>query len=120
ESGDLNMEGRVRRVVEHLKPEQPATVYLHPADLALLESRPKDGRSLLGGSAEVRLAVDPALARGDCRAETGDVSVRARLEDELADIRQGLLGGLSASEVERRKPAGEQTLHRYPDRRQTA
>jgi flagellar biosynthesis/type III secretory pathway protein FliH len=68
---------------------------------------------------ELRLVADPALARGDCRAETGDVAVLANLDEHLAEIRRDLLQALPEAEVERRR-GGERALRRFPERRHTA
>lgn len=117
EAGDFAVETLVHQVVERLETKQAVTVYLHPADIALLERRLGEGQALFPNNAEVRLAADDSLNRGECRAETGDVSVLSRLEEQLATIRQRLLGSLADAEIERRK-AG-QNLRLFPDRRQT-
>jgi flagellar assembly protein FliH len=120
-AGDYAVEELVRRAVTRLEPGAAVTVALHPDDLALLERRLADGPLYALDTDELRLTGDPALARGDCRAETGDVTVTTRLEEHLAEIRRDLLQALPAAEVERRKPvAEERPLRRYPDRRHTA
>src|SRR5262249_18548239 len=81
EAGDLAVEALVRQVVQRLDPKQPVTVYLHPEDLSLLEKRLTDGQPLIPESTELRLSADATLSRGDCRAEAGDLSVLAHLEE---------------------------------------
>jgi flagellar biosynthesis/type III secretory pathway protein FliH len=116
-SGDFPMEELVRAAVKRLEPRQAVTVYLHPTDLALLERRV--GNEALCGldGDELRLVGDAALARGACRAETGDVAVMANLEEHVAEIRRDLLLALPGAEIERRQERG---LRRFPERRHTA
>jgi flagellar assembly protein FliH len=120
ESGDFPVEELVRAAVQRLDPRQAVTVRLHPEDLALLERRTAEEPLFALDTEELRLVADPALGRGDCRAETGDVAVMANLQEHLAEIRHDLLRALPEAEVERRKPAAERNLRRYPDRRATA
>ena len=119
ESGTFPIEELVRAAVKRLEPRQAVTVRLHPDDLALLERRTSEEPLFALDTEELRLAADPSLARGDCRAETGDVAVLANLAEHLAEVRRDLLQALPEAEVERRKRrrAG---LRRYPDRRATA
>jgi flagellar assembly protein FliH len=117
EAGDFPMENLVRAAVKRLEPRQAVTVYLHPDDLALLERRTAEEPLLAVDGGELRLVGDPALARGSCRAETGDVAVMANLEEHLAEIRRDLLLALPGAEVERRQDRG---LRRFPERRHTA
>ena len=81
------------------------------------------GRYLIGTSSEcaIRLQADPAMQCGDCRAESGDVSIAYHLKDQLAEIRDHLLQGLEGAEIERRRtPPADKVLRRFPDRRATA
>jgi flagellar biosynthesis/type III secretory pathway protein FliH len=79
------------------------------------------GDALLADSAEVQFAADATLARGNCRAEAGELSVLSQLDVQLADLRRHLLGSLEHAEIERRKAQpGDRSLRRFPDRRQTA
>jgi flagellar biosynthesis/type III secretory pathway protein FliH len=119
ESGDFPIEELVRAAVKRLEPRQAVTVRLHPEDVALLERRTSGEPLFALDTEEMRVVADTALARGDCRAETGDVAVLANLQEHLADIRRDLLSALPEVEVERRRP-GEHNLRRYPDRRATA
>ncbi len=121
EAGDYAVEELVRRAVQRLDSREAVTVHLHPDDLALLERRLGEGPRITLDGDDVRLAADASLARGDCRAETGDGSVLTHLEEHLAEIRKDLLRSLPEAEVERRKGvADERGLRRYPDRRHTA
>lgn len=120
EAGDYAVEELVRRAVRRLEPREAVTVYLHPDDLALMERRLGEGPTLALDGDEIRLVAEPALARGDCRAETGDLSVVSHLEEHLEQIRQDLLRFLPEAEVERRKSGDDRSLRRYPDRRHTA
>ncbi len=97
---DFDVGALVRQAVGRLETDQPVTVRLHPKDQALLERCLGEGRAPLHDSAEVRLVADPSLSRGDCRAEAGDVSVLSHLEDQLAEVRQHLLGSLENARTE--------------------
>jgi flagellar biosynthesis/type III secretory pathway protein FliH len=120
DSGDFPIEELVRQAVKRLEPRQAVTVRLNPDDLALLERRTAEEPLFALDTEELRLVGDPSLGRGDCRAETGDVAVMANLEEHMAEIRRDLLRALPEAEVERRQPAGERALRRYPERRHTA
>lgn len=60
-------------------------VHLHPEDLALL-------RELNATDAHWELLPDPALSRGDCRLETENSRLDARVETRLASIADAVLG----------------------------
>ena len=121
DAGDYPVEALVRRAVKRLEANEAVTVRLHPDDLALLERRLGEGALFALDGDEVRLTADPALGRGDCRAETGDISVVSHLEEHLEEIRRELLRSLPEAEVERRGGVAEERgLRRYPDRRHTA
>ena len=89
ETGDFPIERLVRQVTERLESRQAIAVHLHPADLTLLKKR--TGGELFPSNVEIEFVADPSLARGDCKASAGDVTVLANLEDQLADIRRRLL-----------------------------
>lgn len=91
---DFAVEALVRQAVERLEPRQAVTVRLHPTDLALLERRLAGQPSLFPDTAEVRVIADASRQRGDCLAESGDVSVLSQLEGQLAEIRHHLLRSL--------------------------
>ncbi len=120
EAGAFPVEQMVRAAVQRLEPRQAVTIYLNPEDLTLLERRTADEPLFALDTEELRLIGDPTLARGGCRAESGEMGVLSNLEDHLADIRRDLLQALPAAEVERRKPRGEPALRRFPERRATA
>lgn len=120
-AGDFAIEELVRRAAKRLESHEAVKVYLHPDDLAALERRTIEGPLLALEGEDVRLIADPGLGRGDCRAETGDVSVVTQLEEYLAEIRRDLLQALPEAQVERRRATPEERgLRRYPDRRHTA
>ncbi len=102
QAGDFAVETLVRKVVERLDTPQPVLVFLHPDDLKLLQQRLGDGRTLFPHGAQVQMAPDTTLARGDVRAEAGDISVFANIEERLADLGQSLRATLpvAASEAD--------------------
>ena len=121
EAGDVAVEGLVRQVAERLEPKETLTIYLHPADLALLEQRAKDCQRLLPGAGRLKLMADAALQRGDCRAETGDMSLLLQVDKQLDEMRKHLLDTLPDAEIEqRRAQPGDRQLRRFPDRRHIA
>jgi flagellar biosynthesis/type III secretory pathway protein FliH len=120
QAGDLPIEAMVRSAIERFEGARPIVLHLHPEDLALLQRRIGDARDPLfdGG---VRFAADPSLARGDCRAESGESGVWCKMYSHLEEMRQRLLETLGDAATERRKTAADDSgLRRFPDRRQTA
>jgi len=118
-SGEFPIEELVRAAVKRLDPGSAVTVRLHPDDLALLERRTSEEPLFALDTEELRLVADSEMARGDCRAETGDVAVLTKLEEHLDEIKRDLLAALPEAEIERRK-GGERSLRRFPERRATA
>jgi hypothetical protein len=118
EAGDYPIAKVVRQVTERLEAKQAVTVFLHPLDVTLLESN-LGNHTLFDDGRSVSVVADASLNRGDCRAETGDMSLLSNLQEHLAGVRDMLLNSLAEAEIERRKP-GEQNLRRFPDRRQIA
>jgi flagellar biosynthesis/type III secretory pathway protein FliH len=98
EAGEYPVEKLVQQVVERLQTPQPVTVYLHPEDLALLRRRLGGGEAIFPHHAAVQLSADESLARGDVRAEAGDISVTADLQEQLTDIRRNLRETLPIAE----------------------
>lgn len=118
EAGTFPVDALVRHVVEQIGQAAAVTVYLNPLDLELLQRH--GGKSLPEG-VEIRLLADPALARGDCRAETGDLTLLAQLRENIREVREELLHTLPEAEVERRRERpGAPPLGRFPDRRRLA
>lgn len=121
EEGDLGVQNLVRQVAERLEPQDALTVYLHPADLSLLQQQVEPGQQWFPGEGKLKLAVDESLSRGDCRAETGDMSLLLKLDKQLEDVRKHLLDVLPEVDVEQRKPQpGDRQLRRFPERRHIA
>lgn len=121
ELGDYPVENLVREVVERLEPQDALTIYLHPADIALLGQRLGEKQPLFAEADRVKLVPDVALKRGDCRAETGDVNLSLELDKQLEEMRKRLLEILPEVEVEKRKEQpGDRQLRRFPERRHIA
>jgi len=93
-SGDFAVEESVRKIVSQLASRQPVKVYLHPEDVALLERR-LAGQPLFTDASQVQVAADPGLSRGNCRADAGEVTLLARLDAQLAELRQQTLRSLA-------------------------
>jgi flagellar biosynthesis/type III secretory pathway protein FliH len=121
EQGDLAVENLVRQVAERLEPQEALTVYLHPTDLALLQQQGQDAQDWHPNEGKLKLVGDPSLCRGDCRAETGDMSLLLSLDKQLEEVRKHLLNVLPDADVEQRNNlTGDRQLRRYPERRHTA
>jgi hypothetical protein len=95
---DFAVETVVREAAILLGARGPLTVRLHPADLALLESRLGGAPLFADGAGMVVVAADTSQRRGDCQVESSDASVTARLGEQLAGIRQELLRSLGDAE----------------------
>jgi flagellar biosynthesis/type III secretory pathway protein FliH len=120
QTGEFAVEALVHKVVQRLQPTEAVKVFLNPEDWALLHQR-QETKPLQSGGPSLQLLADPALQRGDCRAESGDVGLLWQLEDQLSEIRRHLLRSLSEAEVDRRGAVvGGTMLKRFPERRQTA
>jgi flagellar biosynthesis/type III secretory pathway protein FliH len=113
EAGDYPVENLARKLAERLDTPQPVTVFLNPADLTLLQERLREG-PLFPHGADVQLVADAGLARGNARAQAGDISVVADLDDQLADIARNLRETLPAAV----QPAPE--LRAFEEKRQSA
>ena len=90
EAGDFPVEAKVRDMIAELGADAPATVYLNPADLALLEAR-LGGEPLLPGQDDPRLTADPSLGRADCRVESRENLLVSDVGRELQELRDDLL-----------------------------
>lgn len=94
QSGEFQMETKVRDMIAQMGDEAPAVVHLNPIDLALLESR-LEGAPLLPGKDDPRIVPDASLARGDCRVEGREGMLLSDLTRELQEIRDDLLRSLA-------------------------
>jgi flagellar assembly protein FliH len=77
-------------------PHQHATIYLHPADAALVRIHLGDQLAHAGH----RIQDDPALQRGDCQIEAGNTRVDATLENRWQRVVASLGGTLQLNEPE--------------------
>jgi flagellar assembly protein FliH len=89
-SGEFPFERIIAQALERLESQQPATVFLHPDDLANVEAKAELP------SGQVRFVADPALRRGDCRVSAGDRSVDFDVQGRLGELRRQLLDALIA------------------------
>lgn len=95
QAGEFPIEEMVRQALARLPAAPALTVYLHPDDLALLQRRLGDKPLLSARETQLRIEADASLRRGSCRAEAGEIHVRADLSDQLAGLRQHLLWSAS-------------------------
>lgn len=121
EANEFGIEQLVQQAVEQLKTTQPVTVFLHPLDLELLHKRlgPVPLEELVDN--KTRLLSDATVQRGNCLAESGEISVRLHIQEQLVAMRRHLLDALPEATLDRRRPlSAERPLKRFPDRRHTA
>lgn len=85
------IENLVREVVERLNTEQPIVVKLHPADFTVWERHVTGGGSEVSLGDNVRVQADASLARGDCQASAGEVSIVYELRRQIEELRQQLV-----------------------------
>jgi hypothetical protein len=88
-AGDFPMEAKVRDMLAQAGDDSPATVYLNPADLDVLQARL--GGPLVPGRDDPRFVPDPSLGRGDCRVESKEAVLVSEITRELQEIRDDLL-----------------------------
>ncbi len=79
----------VHEVIARLDTSATAIVRLHPDDLALIEVQPTIGGN--DDECPVQFVADPTLARGDCKAKAGEISVVYEIQRQIDDIRRQLL-----------------------------
>jgi|GEM_PF-2444957 hypothetical protein len=79
----------VHEVVSRLDSAAGAVVRLHPDDLALVHELPSINDS--NHESSLKLVPDSTLARGDCKAKAGEITVIYELRRQLDDIRRQLL-----------------------------
>lgn len=121
EAGDFAVEELVSQLLKRCEGRGPAVVRLHPADLKLLEQRTQGKPPPWLDQKTYTLTADGSLERGDCRLEAGDFGILAKIELQLSELRQHLLECLDDAQIERRRTqAGNRSLRRFPDRRETA
>lgn len=84
------VEKLVSEVLSRLNTREPATVRLHPADLELVQ-RESGRANVAEHDRDVRLIADATLARGDCKAVAGEITVIYELQRQIEEIRRELL-----------------------------
>lgn len=90
-SDQFPIENLVREVVERLNTEQPIVVRLHPADLAVWKQHVESHVAATTVGDHVRVQADATLARGDCQASSGEVSIVYELRRQIEELRQQLV-----------------------------
>lgn len=89
-AGTFPLDRLVSEVLGRLNSHEPATVRLHPEDLAILRTD-QDFAQSLDSEGNVRLVADSKLSRGDCTAVAGEISVVYDLQRQIEEIRRELL-----------------------------
>ena len=83
----------VHEVIGRLDATSAAVIRLHPADLALIQDQPAIHESHHEKS--LRFVADSTLARGDCKAKAGEISVIYEFRRQIDEIRRQLLSTVS-------------------------
>ncbi|MCP4169709.1 MAG: hypothetical protein GY758_02930 [Fuerstiella sp.] len=111
----------VESMVRHLHKEQPVRIFLNPEDASLLSQLIENSEAHRLVDADVEVASDVELTRGNCRVQSARTTLITDLDDRLADIRRIWMENLNETQTERRAddPAGR-GFRRFPDRRHTA
>ncbi|MFO1045639.1 MAG: FliH/SctL family protein [Planctomycetaceae bacterium] len=89
-AGTLPIDRLVTEVLSRLNTREPITVRLHPEDLAIFEQSDRQAQAA-DSEASVRFIADPRLARGDCKAVAGEITVVYELRRQIEEIRRELL-----------------------------
>ena len=93
DAGRFPIANLVHEVVSRLDTSASSVVRLHPDDLALVQELPEiDGQ---GEERSVRFVADSTLARGDCKAKAGEITVIYELRRQIEEIRRQLLSTVS-------------------------
>lgn len=89
-AGTFPTERLVAEVVGRLNTREPTTIRLHPDDLEVVQ-RADEALKALDPDGHLRLIADPKLARGDCKAVAGEITVVYDLHRQIDEIRRELL-----------------------------
>jgi hypothetical protein len=117
----FDVEKMVGQMLARFEDSESTEIRLHPADLQLLQRRVEGKRPPWADHRSYRLVADAKLQRGDCRIESGDFGMLSGVDLQLSEIRHHLMESLDNAQIERRRTqAGDSSLRRFPDRRNTA
>ena len=89
ENDRFPIENLIHEVVGRLESTVGAVVRLHPDDLALVQEIEAIGDS--HDKKSLKLVPDQSLARGDCKAKAGEITVVYELRRQIEEIRRELL-----------------------------
>ena len=90
-SDQFPIENLVREVVERLNTDQPIVVKLHPADFSVWQQHVTSQIETTALGENIRVQADAALARGDCQASSGEISIVYELRRQIEELRQQLV-----------------------------
>jgi flagellar biosynthesis/type III secretory pathway protein FliH len=85
------IENLVREVVGRLNTDQTITVKLNPADFSVWQQHVASHVSATTLGEQVRVQADKHLARGDCQAVAGEVSIVYELQRQIEELRVQLV-----------------------------
>jgi len=111
----------VAQMLSRFEASESTEIRLHPEDLQLLKRRVEGKQPPWADQSSYRLVADAKLQRGDCRIESGDFGMLSGVDLQLSEFRNHLMESLDNAQIERRRTqAGDSSLRRFPDRRDTA
>jgi len=90
EQGTFPIDHLVEEVLSRMNSAEAVTVRLHPDDLVALQNSGKLPETTPAGS-QVRVLPDSKLARGDCQAVAGDITLIYELRRQVDELRRELL-----------------------------
>ncbi len=90
-AGQFPIENIVQEVVERLNTDGPVVVKLHPDDLAVWHEHAEQHVSRALMDDNIRMQADANMARGDCQATGGEVSIIYELRRQIEELRHQLL-----------------------------
>lgn len=89
-AGTFPIDRLVTEVLSRLNTREPVTVRLHPEDLAIFQQGDRQPQAA-ESETSIRVVADPRLARGDCKAVAGEITVIYELRRQIEEIRRELL-----------------------------
>jgi flagellar biosynthesis/type III secretory pathway protein FliH len=90
----------LRKALERLQPKHGADVHLHPTDLDVLRGRHAVGFSSLASDETLRFIPNPALRRGECKIQAGELLVWTDFDTQLDELQELLLEEAIAADPE--------------------